>query len=66
MIKKKSGKPIIALLFILVLSVSLLIGCETKGKQNLSVLGMNTKEIGSSKDKLNELAEFYEVYNTEN
>ncbi|TCU75748.1 hypothetical protein EV204_103311 [Tissierella praeacuta] len=64
MIKKKSGKPVIALLFIL--SASLLIGCETKGKQNLSVLGMNTKEIGSSKDKFNELVEFYEVYNREN
>lgn len=31
----------------------------------ISVLGMNTKEIGSSKGKFNELVEFYEVYNRE-
>ncbi len=32
----------------------------------ISVLGMNTKEIGSSKKKFSQLVEFYETYNREN
>lgn len=49
-IKRKSGKPVIVLLAIFVLSTSLLIGCETKGKQNLTdeLYSYRTEYVGDN------------------
>lgn len=49
-IKRKSGKPVIALLAIFVLSTSLLIGCETKRKQSLTdeLYSYRTEYVGDN------------------
>lgn len=62
MIKRKSGKPIIAMLVIFVMGTSLLIGCEHKGKQSLTDEAYNNGKYLVNREEILNLEDVYTAH----